>query len=169
MNKRYIMEDFASFTNSSGDNFWGDVASGILPIAKSSGRILLNLRSDEVNEPLTYGVYGGKLDHDDLNDREKAAKREFIEETGYKGLIETKKAFLFKTSNGSFEYQNYIGEIESEFDPTYDWESSGHKWVTFDELLEMIKENPNKIHFGLRELVKESGDLIKNITSKYEK
>jgi 8-oxo-dGTP pyrophosphatase MutT (NUDIX family) len=135
MSSRYIIEDFASFTNSSGEDFWGDVAAGILPIAKSTGKILLNLRSKYVNEPLTYGVYGGKLDHGDLNDRKKAAEREFIEETGYKGIIKVHDAFLFKTSNGSFEYQNYIGEIESEFDPTYDWESSGHKWVTFDELL----------------------------------
>lgn len=75
MDRKYIIEEFASFTNSSGDYFWGDVAAGILPISKSTGRILLNLRSKYVNEPITYGVYGGKLDHEDLNDRKKSSRK----------------------------------------------------------------------------------------------
>ena len=164
--KRYI-ESYATYTNSKNDKFWGDKAAGILPIAKDTKRILLNLRSEYVNEPFTYGVYGGKLDSDDLNNVKKAAIREFEEESNYRGNIKLTKAYLFETPNKSFSYQNFIGIIDKEFEPDYDWESAGHLWVTLNELLDMIRTKPEKIHFGLKSLVDNSLHLIKQATLSY--
>ena len=33
---------YAEYDNSSGDKFWGSLAAGVLPIAKKTGKILLN-------------------------------------------------------------------------------------------------------------------------------
>jgi len=45
-----LFEDHSIYTN---DIFWGTIASGILPISKSTGRILIPFRSKYVNEPNT--------------------------------------------------------------------------------------------------------------------
>lgn len=161
---KYIIESYEVFNNSKGGKFWGDRAAGILPIARDSKRILLNLRSEYVNEPNQYGVYGGKVDGDET-DLSLVAKREFKEESEYSGEIEMIPAYLFKTADGAFSYQNFIGIIATEFEPEYDWESQGHLWVTFDELMDMINNKPNLMHFGLKALVKNSLGIIKTATS----
>lgn len=143
--------NYASFDNSTGENFWGDIAGGVLPICKKTKRILLNLRSKYVNEPLTYNLFGGKLDGDEnVID---AVKREFLEESGYEKNIELIPAFIFK-SPGGFQYHNFIGIIDDEFEPDLNWESAGFKWVNFDELLSIKPKHP-----GLKLLLKDEKSL----------
>jgi 8-oxo-dGTP pyrophosphatase MutT (NUDIX family) len=157
-----IIDSFDVYSNRSGDNFWGDLAAGVIPIAQDTKRILLNLRSKFVNEPLTFGIWGGKLDSGE-RDLKEAAIREFREETHYKGPIRLIKAHLFKTPNNSFQYQNFIGIVNKEFTPHLDWESEGFEWVSYQQLLEMLEENPHKIHFGLKTLLKESKEDVEKI------
>lgn len=150
------------FTNvSDGGNFWGTVGAGILPICKETKRILIAYRSSYVNEPHTYGIWGGKLDDQETNDPKEGARVEFTEESGYNGNVELIDAFIFnkKNSEGNvvFTYHNYIGIIDEEFEPTLDWETESSKWVTLDELLSI----PNK-HFGLEALLNNSLDIIKS-------
>lgn len=149
---------YALFANKSGDTFWGDFGAGILPISKTTGKILVAYRSAYVNEPHTWGVWGGKLDVEDDNKLIDAAKREFKEESGYKGSVDLYPAFIFKSPNGSFEYYNFIGIVGKEFIPNLDWETETFKWVTYDELI-----NLNNKHFGLEALLKDkkSHDIIK--------
>ena len=53
----------------------------------------MQLRSPHVNKPLTWGTWGGKVDkHEDF---EEAARREFVEETGYGGTIDVRPAYVF--------------------------------------------------------------------------
>lgn len=148
----------ASFANSNGEKFWGNIAAGVLPICKNTKRILLNFRSRYVNEPHTYNLFGGKLDNDE--NIEQTVRREFLEESGYDDDIELIPAFIFK-SPGGFKYHNFIGIIDEEFEPTLDWESEGHEWVTFDELLSIKPKHP-----GLKLLLKDekSLNIIKNLT-----
>lgn len=143
------------YQNSSGDHYWGDQGAGILPIAQSTGRILVAHRSKHVNEPNTYGIWGGKLD-DGETDPEEAAKRELEEEAGYKGHFKLIPAYVFKTPNNTFEYHNFIGIVDKEFEPKFDWETQGAKWMTFEE----FKNLKNK-HWGLQMLLDNSADLIK--------
>ena len=152
-----FFENFQVYTN---NGFWGTIGAGILPIAKDTKRILVPLRSDYVNEPNTYGVWGGMLDDMETNDPKKAAKTEFKEESGYSNKIEMIPAFVFKKTgdggNDIFRYHNYIGIIETEFTPVLDWETKDYKWLTFNELLDLEPK-----HFGLKSLINNSKELIK--------
>lgn len=133
------------------DGFWGNAGAGVLPISISSSRILVQKRSFQVEEPNTWGVFGGAVRHG--YEMEQAAKEEFLEETGYRGSIKLIPAYLFK--KGSFQYQNFLGLVQREFEPIDSWESSGHKWLTWDELESL----PNK-HFGLQALIIHSKNQI---------
>ena len=42
-------------------NFWGKSAAGVLPLCPKTGRVLLTLRSQEVMEPGTWGIPGGRI------------------------------------------------------------------------------------------------------------
>ena len=127
---------------------WGNVGAGILPYCPSTKRYLIPLRSDDVLEPNTWGIWGGKIeDHD--NGIEKTAIREFREETNYKGDIKIKSISVFKSDN--FQYHNFLGIIDNEFTPELDWETSGYKWMTQKELIEL-----NDKHFGLKNIIDNS-------------
>lgn len=125
--------------------WWGQAGAGILPVCKSTKRVLLNLRSPHVNEPSTYGTWGGAIDSNE--DAKKAALREFQEESDYNGPIQLHKAYVFKT-NG-FTYTNFIGVVPKEFVPKLDWESAGFVWVPLSEI-------PKPLHPGLERLLKDS-------------
>lgn len=145
------------YDNNSGSEFWGNIGAGVLPICINSKRILLDFRSAEVNEPHTWGIWGGKLDEDVENESgiKQVALREFEEETNYKGKIELIDAYIFKAPGGVFTYYNFIGLLDHEFEPTYSWETEGFKWVTLAEL-----DNMSDIHFGLAGLLENSRSII---------
>ena len=142
----------AAYDNSSGANFWGNYGAGVLPIAKESGRILLNHRSAYVNEPNTWGVWGGKVDKDEENelDFSAVARREFCEEAGYCSTIRLIPGYVFRTKG--FEYHNFLGIIPREFEPNipseHRWETQGWKWVAIDEINQV-----QPLHFGLKTLL----------------
>jgi len=148
---RLFEEDY---DNDSGAAFWGNRGAGILPICKTSGRILLAMRSDAVNEPNTWGIFGGKIDNEHETPEE-AARRELREETGYKKHFEVIPAFVFKTSG--FTYSNFLGIVETEFKPRLDWETAYTEWVSLRELMSIEPK-----HFGLEGLIEHSIELIKS-------
>jgi ADP-ribose pyrophosphatase YjhB (NUDIX family) len=119
------------------------------------------LRSSLVNEPGTWGVIGGAL-----NTKENvmtAVKREFTEETGCTKSIVMLPAYVFKTSNGSFVYHNFIGLVPKEFDPRVDWETERFEWMTYEQMMKL----KSKYHFGLKGLLKDSKSL--RLIKKYAK
>jgi 8-oxo-dGTP pyrophosphatase MutT (NUDIX family) len=138
--------------------YWGNVGAGILPIAKNTGRILLNHRSQHVFEPNTYGVFGGKIDQEEDLNPQAEARREFAEEAGYTGPIQLIPAYVYKVP--TFTYYNFIGVIPSEFSPNippeHQWETQGWKWLYLDEVLQIEPK-----HFGLVALLKHSMSIIK--------
>ena len=140
--------------NDAGDNYWGNSASGALIINKENNKILVGLRSEDVNEPNEWSSFGGAIE-DELSP-EYNAKHEIYEETGYKGEIELIPAYIFKTPSGSFTYYNFIGLVETEFVPILDWENSDYRWITLQELYDLKPK-----HFGLEALIKNSGDIIR--------
>jgi len=145
---------YTTYDNSKGGKFWGDQGAGILPICKNTGRLLVSFRSKEVNEPHTWGIFGGKMDTDETP--MESAKRELIEETGYEGNFELIPAYVYISPNEDFKYHNFIGIVETEFEPEYDWETESSKWLSMSELLELKPK-----HFGLKKLLDKSIDIIK--------
>lgn len=138
------------------ESFWGSEASGVLPICKSTGRILIGLRSSWVDQPFTWGNFGGAIGLGHYgNDEEKLspednAEKEFREETGFDGSVELIPSYIF--NKGSFKYYNYIGLVDVEFEMNRDnmehVEVSEIKWVTLDELI-----NHEDLHFGIQSLL----------------
>jgi 8-oxo-dGTP pyrophosphatase MutT (NUDIX family) len=143
------------YDNKSGLSFWGNLGAGILPLCITTKRFLVALRSEYVDIPNCWNLWGGKVNSEE--NVEIAAKREFEEESGYNGDIELIPAYIFKTKG--FEYHNFIGLISNEYTPSLDWETQDYEWLTFDELLELEPK-----HFGLEKLLNdnESLEIIKN-------
>jgi len=143
----------AHMSSGKDDRFWGGRGAGILLLAKDTGRLLLVLRSQEVNEPGTWGMPGGKID-DESESPVSAAKREAHEEVGFSGKLKLIPAHVFKS--GTFSFHNFIGIVDKEFKPRLDWENDDAQWFTLDEL-------PGNLHFGIKSLLTNSGDEIKKI------
>lgn len=140
------------------ERFWGNRGAGILLIAKDTGRLLLVLRSQEVNEPGTWGIPGGAIDDEDESEVS-AAKREAHEEVGYRGNIEIHQSYIFKAAK--FRYFNFIGIVPNEFTPRLDWENDEAEWFSLDEL-------PSPLHFGLKALLQNAGKQIADLSSNRE-
>jgi 8-oxo-dGTP pyrophosphatase MutT (NUDIX family) len=147
--------EYDTFDNSSGNAFWGDQGAGVLTICTSTGKILIALRSQYVNEPGTWGIFGGMIDDKkEMSNPELAAKREMQEETGLTSDFKVIPAYVYKTDG--FQYYNFIGLVDNEFKASLDWENEDSKWVTLDELKRISPK-----HFGLEALIKNSMNLIK--------
>jgi len=145
---------YTVYDNKHGAKFWGDAGAGVLIICRSTGKILVAMRGEQVNEPNTWGIFGGKMDKGETP--EESAKRELIEESGYTGKYELIPAYVYVAPGNKFTYYNFIGIIENEFQPEYDWETAYAEWMTLGELL---KAEPK--HFGLKKLLEKSMDIIK--------
>lgn len=135
--------------------FFGRQAAGALVIARSTGRILLQKRSEDVLQPGDWGCCSGA--HHEDESPEAAARREMREETGWNGddaLVEIVPAYVF--SSGSFIFRNHLAIIEDEFDPIGGWESVDHVWASLDKL-------PDPLHFGIQALLEDpaSRELMK--------
>lgn len=134
------------------ERFWGNQGAGVLLIARDTGRILLVLRSPDVNEPNTWGILGGAIDNDE--NPKQAVYREVSEEVGYTGNLNLQPSFVFRSK--SFKYHNFIGVVDSEFEPTLDWESSDAGWFP-------LKRLPKPLHFGVTALMNNARGQIESI------
>jgi 8-oxo-dGTP pyrophosphatase MutT (NUDIX family) len=133
--------------------FFGEQAAGCIAMARTTGRILVVLRSAGVEQPHTWGNVGG-AHHSDEQPRE-AAERELYEETGYHGRCETIPLMVF--TKGSFRYCNFLALVDDEFVPVLGWEADDYKWVEFGDW-------PQPLHFGLQALFNDAAsvDVIKS-------
>ena len=129
--------------------FWGKAGAGCLIFAKSSRRFLIGYRSTYVEQPNTWGTFGGAIDQNEMP--LKAAIREAVEETGLmlNDIIDSQLVFTFKHDSG-FKYFNYIVIVEHEFTPKLNWENSKAEWFDCDQF-------PTPPHFGLTSLITSSG------------
>jgi 8-oxo-dGTP pyrophosphatase MutT (NUDIX family) len=155
----------ADYTNEEG--YWageGNAASGILPVCVTTGRICLAWRSAYVNEGDCWGTIGGAVKKG--MQPGPSAKEELEEETGYNGGVSLHPAYVFH-DKGGFKYFNYIGEVGVEFDlnPQDDsaWETESLEWGTYDEVQQLIDEDPHRFHRGLLLLFQNSGNLIQQV------
>ena len=88
------------------------------------------------------GGFGGKLDTDEVNEEiiRETAIRELEEETEYHEDITLIKGYIFKDKN--FEYHNYIGIVDEEFEPILNWENDDAKWLDYEMLLAVKPKHP---------------------------
>ena len=129
----------------------------MLLMAQDTGRVLLILRSPEVNEAGTWGLPGGALDDQADGGREKphnGARREVLEEVGYAGSLANVRTIYVFESDG-FRYHNLMAVVPNEFRPRLNWESSDAGWFDLEAL-------PSPLHFGVRLMFAEVMDVIKD-------
>lgn len=128
--------------------FWGRQGAGCIFKARSTGRVLIAHRSQDVEQPGTWGTWGGAIDSGEspLD----AARREVREEAGYHGAFEIEPLLVFRS--GDFRYSNFLVEVEDEFEPVLNWESQGSQWCE-------IGQWPSPLHFGLQALLSDSASM----------
>jgi len=86
--------------------YWGTAGAGAIILAKRTGRILLPYRSGAVEQPHTWGVWGGAIDSNE--DPSSAVKRELSEEVGYSLQIdELIPLYVYEDSRVGFRYHNF--------------------------------------------------------------
>lgn len=129
--------------------FWGRKGAGAIIAARDTGRILLAHRSQGVEQPGTWGVWGGAIDPKE--NPETAARREVHEEAGAPDIEEMIPLHVFK--RGDFQYHNFLAITPQEFKPKLNWETQGYRWIDYGEW-------PRPLHFGLEELIQNSGKEI---------
>lgn len=133
--------------------FWGNAGAGCIFIAKSTGRILLNHRSKYVEQPNTWGVWGGAIDRGE--DPKEAVRREASEEAGFNiGNNAIIPLYVFKS--GTFQYSNFAVMVDDEFEPNPGeedaWETQGWKWCDLNDF-------PSPLHFGVEALLKDAASM----------
>ncbi len=130
--------------------FFGARGSGCLVVARSTGRILMPLRSEWVMEPGTYGTWGGALDPGLTP--EQGARRELFQEAGYQGEAEFVPLLEFRPEGSTFRYQNFLALVDEEFEPVLNHETEKASWVDLGDL-------PGPLHFGLQALLSDPDSL----------
>lgn len=105
-------------------------AVGAIFMSQETGRIMLNLRSENVTYSRYWGFVGGKVEQGET--LEQALKREIYEEIGPHTLRDAICAIPFDefhTNNNRFAYHSYLIVVDEEFVPDLNDESSGYAWV----------------------------------------
>lgn len=118
--------------------FFGAAGAGCVFLARSTGRLLICHRSESVEQPGTWGGWGGAINRGE--NPEEAVQREAYEETGHAGPFHLTPLFVF--AKGDFRYYNYLVTVDEEFTPHEDWESQGYQWCEWGQW-------PAPLHFGL--------------------
>lgn len=111
--------------------------AGILPLAATTGRVLLGERARPCDEPDTWAGFGGAVEPEDTS-IEGTALREFTEETGYTGPVR----LAGKWSDGRAHL--FIGVVPNEFEPALNFEHTMALW------LDPATLNPAALHWTLR-------------------
>jgi len=130
--------------------FWGKQAAGCIIVSNRTKRVLLPFRSLGVEQPHTWGTWGGAIDESESP--EAAVRREVAEETGYSGSIGMVPLYVFR--KGTFAYHNFLAIVEDEFQPTLDWETESARWFEFGKW-------PSPLHFGLAGIFQDRPSLDK--------
>lgn len=135
-------------------------AVGAIFLSKSTGRMMLNLRSDNATYANNWGFVGGKIEANEtpLN----ALYREISEELGSSiPVIEDIIPFdVFCTKNGKFKYYSFIIVVPDEFIPVLNHESSGYSWVR-------IGNWPKPLHPGAKSTLYNS-NIVRDFDSLWE-
>ena len=132
-------------------NHWGSAASGLL--LTTGDRILLLLRSEDVQDPGFWGIPGGAIPVDQRGDRKDAlqsAVDETREETGLQlpPGSEVVGETIFR--DGSFSFTTYLVRVPASLSRArvrLNWENDDFGWFTQGEVEELIAAGD--LHHGV--------------------
>lgn len=132
--------------------FFGKYAAGILFLCIPTGRILLGHRSNDVEQPLTWGTFGGAPKGGEQIAPIDLAIEETYEETGYEApKSNITPIYVFQHQSG-FRYFNFLCTVDEEFSPHLNWENIDARWFSLNEL-------PRPLHFGLTNIIGDDASM----------
>ena len=121
----------------------------VVPFYRPNRTILIAKRSNIVNNPKLWNLFGGNVDGDDSP--LKTARKEFREEAGIKiprkALISLGKTTT-SIKGAKFFMHYFVFEANHEFRPILNNENSKSKWVPIDEIEDWM--HSAKAHRSLR-------------------
>lgn len=129
--------------------FWGRQGAGCVFMALDTGRVCLAHRSAAVEQPGTWGTWGGAIDSGE--DPAEAVRREVAEEAGYQGPSRLVSLLVFSHPSG-FRYYNFLALVPQEFDPQLDWETQDSAWFEPGEW-------PSPLHPGMIALLRDPASM----------
>lgn len=94
--------------------------AAILPLARTTGRVLVGLRSRRVPRPLTWAPFSGHTKRGETP--KETALRELAEETGYTGPM------VLRQAGPRF----FVAIVPDEFPPILNWEHEDAAWLDPD-------------------------------------
>jgi 8-oxo-dGTP pyrophosphatase MutT (NUDIX family) len=141
--ENYDPHEAEHFDDLARTGFYGKAGAGCVFLAKSTNRILLAHRSHQVEEPHTWGNWGGALNPGESPNE--GVQREAREEIGHSDIDVLEIIPLYVFSSGTFRYHNYVTVVDSEFDPILNWEAQDFRWCDWGHW-------PQPLHFGLQSL-----------------
>lgn len=130
--------------------FWGKAGAGCMIMAEDTKRFLMPLRSGQVEQPGTWGTWGGAIDKGKTP--EQAVRQEVREEAGYAGHFELYPLYIFEDDESGFKYYNFLAVVDEEFAPRLNWETSDYEWVEFGDW-------PQPLHFGVQGILNDPKSL----------
>ncbi|HCJ9510197.1 nudix hydrolase [Escherichia phage BF17] len=135
-------------------------AVGAIFLSKSTGHMMLNLRSERSTYSNNWAFVGGKLEYNETPLQ--GLMREIKEELGdsIPTIIDIIPFDVFCTKNGKFKYYSFVIVVENEFVPTLNHESSGYAWVK-------IGSWPKPLHPGAKNTLL-NANLMKDFYSLWE-
>lgn len=157
---------------------WADEknGAGVIFMARDTGRMLISFRSEHVDEPHTWGTWGGGIERGESP--KEAAAREAYEEADYSTREEDiHLLYIHNDPDSDFKYFNYLVVVPTQFKiPVYNrefdgdwknddgsnWESENAKWVEFGDW-------PSPLHFGLKNVLEypKSMKILKELSEKF--
>lgn len=128
--------------------YWGAQGAGCIFLARDSKRLLIAHRSRAVEQPGTWGTWGGAIDSGE--NPEEAVRREAIEEAGHEGHLTLVPLYVFRDKK--FRYSNFLAIVDEEFQPQLNWETQGYEWCDFGHW-------PQPLHFGLKAMLADPASI----------
>lgn len=129
------------------------IGAGVIAFDKHSGKILLDRRGMEGDNPNTWVPFGGTFEESDGTPRT-TAKREFWEETGVSVPYNLSLKPFYVSNDKFLDFYSYIGIFDGQFKVTICEESIGYGWYDLENL-------PDNLHPGFESMLKDKlNDLI---------
>lgn len=138
------------------------IAAGVLPLCIKTGRILIIRRGLQQPKPGTWACFGGKFEEEDKNPKE-TAKREFKEESGFKGKYKISSTPLYVNNDTHSKFYTYLGLFDEEFIPNLEeaGEAIDYGWF-------YLNETPEALLGGFRETLEKKEQVLKKIICFYD-
>ena len=131
-------------------------AAGALFLAKDTGRVMLNLRSEHTSKPHTWSFWGGMVLKEETP--MDGLTRELSEELGeIPNIIKAFPLDVFHSIDGKFNYYTVAILVENEFIPQLNKEGNGYCWCN-------IGSWPKPLHEGAKKLLY-NRNIVKNISA----